>query len=247
MPSVTPQEFPLARPLVLVLKQFLLDRSLLTAFTGGLSSYCLFLMATRYLQEQPSSWNDCGSVLMGFLDFYGNTFDPRSTGISVKRRQYFSRSNYVQQAAVHSHHPLEQHMWNVPHQQQPMVNTGSSMEIDPDSPDLSRRHSFTEAARGLAGNTNSNIMASSPGTQHGMKPPRFQLKRTSSHHSVNHQINHHGQQHQTSPPIQAGLPYTFDPLFVEDPLDSGNNVGRNAFRIFQVRVSLFSYHSHGVI
>ncbi len=28
--------------------------------------------------------------------------------------------------------------------------------------------------------------------------------------------------------------YTFDPIFVEDPLASGNNVLRNAFRITQV-------------
>jgi Nucleotidyltransferase domain len=64
-------ELPMIRPLVLILKQFLLDRALLTAYTGGLSSYCLFLMVARYLQEQPSSWGDCGSLLMGFLDFYG--------------------------------------------------------------------------------------------------------------------------------------------------------------------------------
>jgi hypothetical protein len=65
-------ELPMLRPLVLVLKQFLQDRCLLTAYTGGLSSYCLFLMVARYLQEQPSSFGDCGSLLMGFLDFYGN-------------------------------------------------------------------------------------------------------------------------------------------------------------------------------
>ena len=66
------EEYPLIRPLVLVLKQFLLDRSLLTGYTGGLSSYCLFLMTARYLQEQPVPWADCGALLMGFLDFYGN-------------------------------------------------------------------------------------------------------------------------------------------------------------------------------
>jgi hypothetical protein len=31
-------------------------------------------------------------------------------------------------------------------------------------------------------------------------------------------------------------PCTFDPLFVEDPLNPHNNVGRNAFRIFQIKV-----------
>jgi hypothetical protein len=66
------EELPLIRPLVLVLKQFLLDRCLLTAYTGGLSSYCLFLMVARYLQDQPPASGDCGSLLMGFLDFYGN-------------------------------------------------------------------------------------------------------------------------------------------------------------------------------
>lgn len=72
MVTQTMVELPMLRPLVLVLKQFLLDRCLLTAYTGGLSSYCLFLMVARYLQEQPSSWGDWGSLLMGFLDFYGN-------------------------------------------------------------------------------------------------------------------------------------------------------------------------------
>jgi len=30
-------------------------------------------------------------------------------------------------------------------------------------------------------------------------------------------------------------PYKFDPLFIEDPLDKGNNVGRNCFRVQQVQ------------
>jgi DNA polymerase sigma len=29
--------------------------------------------------------------------------------------------------------------------------------------------------------------------------------------------------------------FTFDPLFVEDPLSASNNVGRNAFRINQIQ------------
>ena len=39
-----------------------------------------------------------------------------------------------------------------------------------------------------------------------------------------------------------GRPFTFDPLFVEDPLSSGNNVGRNAFRIFQVQRAFSDAH-----
>lgn len=45
----------------------------------------------RYLQEQTCQM-DSGSLLLGFLDFYGNHFDPRTTGISVGRSRYFSRS-----------------------------------------------------------------------------------------------------------------------------------------------------------
>jgi hypothetical protein len=39
-----------------------------------------------------------------------------------------------------------------------------------------------------------------------------------------------------------GMPYTFDPLFVEDPLSEGNNVGRNAFRIVQVQRAFSDAH-----
>lgn len=156
------------RPLVLVLKQFLLDRGLLTAYTGGLSSYCLFLMVARYCQEQCPTWNDRGSLLMGLLDFYGNFFDPRTTGISVRSRRYFSRFD-------------ENHF-----------------------PDTARRNNVAT------------------------KPPRFQpLSRQSSFRTA--EANQ----------LQSGK---FDPMWVEDPLNPGNNVGRNAFRIFQVQRAFSDAH-----
>ena len=156
------------RPLVLVLKQFLLDRGLLTAYTGGLSSYCLFLMVARYCQEQSPTWNDRGSLLMGLLDFYGNFFEPRTTGISVRTRRYFSRFG---------------------------------------------ENEYQEARRN---NTTS-------------KPPRFQpLIRQSSFQTA-----------QQSNKLQPGK---FDPIWVEDPLNPGNNVGRNAFRIFQVQRAFSDAH-----
>jgi DNA polymerase sigma len=49
----------------------------------------------------------------------------------------------------------------------------------------------------------------------------------------------HGPQFSTG---QSGRPYTFDPLFVEDPLSAANNVGRNAFRIFQVQRAFSDAH-----
>lgn len=53
------------------------------------------------------------------------------------------------------------------------------------------------------------------------------------------------QQQQQSAPMPEGsqaMPYTFDPLFVEDPLSDGNNVGRNAFRIFQIQRAFSDAH-----
>mmetsp|Transcript_811 Transcript_811/g.1331 ORF Transcript_811/g.1331 Transcript_811/m.1331 type:complete len:226 (+) Transcript_811:1-678(+) len=179
----------MVRPLVLVLKQFLLDRGLLTAYTGGLSSYCLFLMVARYCQEQAPSWNDCGSQLMGLLDFYGNFFDPRITGISVRTRQYFFRS----QEAQHSQQQVpEAQGWNTPHQTQ--------------FPDLTKRNSFSS------------------------KPHR--------HQPLHRQVSFQNTQTNTSQ-FKSGK---YDPIWVEDPLNPGNNVGRNAFRIFQVQRAFSDAH-----
>ena len=38
------------------------------------------------------------------------------------------------------------------------------------------------------------------------------------------------------------VPYKFDPLFIEDPLNPGNNVGRNCFRVLQVQKSWTDVH-----
>lgn len=209
MISKVMQELPMVQPLVLVLKQFLKDRSLLTAYTGGLSSYGLFLMVTRYLQEYPSSWGDCGSLLMGFLDFYGNSFDPRATGISVARRQYFARINYAQ----------SQPRWNAGFPQHLASSSSSSVG---GRPDLVRRNSFNE-----------NATMDSPQYP---RPPRFQPP---LHHRVPHQYKCPQEQAAYDQSIR---PYTFDPLFIEDPLSEGNNVGRNAFRIFQVQRAFSDAH-----
>lgn len=133
------QSYPLLRPLVLVLKAFLTRKCLCEAFTGGLSSYALLLIATRFLQAvEGTEITDVGSVLLGLLQFFGENFDPRYTGISILRRCYFPRAY----------------------------------------------DSF----------------------QGGDERPEI-----------------------------AFIPFKFDPLFIEDPLTQGNNVGRNCFRILQVQ------------
>lgn len=235
------RELPMVRPLVLVLKQFLIDRSLLTAYTGGLSSYCLFLMLTRYLQEQSTSWSDCGALLMGFLDFYGNSFDPRATGLSVRRRQYFARTIFARK------YTPEQPMWNANHQQH-HVPAPSRSSIDM-RPDFLRRHSFSDrefADANVTGDASRSVHANFGGANgidasrsvHTMRPPRYQAPyRNSACYPPQT-----GQGHINAAAHASARPYTFDPLFVEDPLCMGNNVGRNAFRIFQVQRAFSDAH-----
>ena len=261
----TIQEYPVCRPLMLVLKQFLLDRGLLTAYTGGLSSYGLFLMLSRYLQEQNiGSWTDCGSLLIGFLDFYGNNFDPRQVGVSARNRQFFSRPYHSQQPQQFESQPI----WNA----SPSVVSQIGAEGG-GFPDLNRRHSFAETVpRNAIGNvksgtagprsvapasgstvTTASTALKSPIKHNPPKPPRIQTKRSSSHLSLHNEYpvtSHspkileplpHRLQGQVPLPYTTVPPsapiYTFDPLMCEDPLNPTNNIGRNTFRIFQVLVS----------
>lgn len=81
-------QFPAAIPLALVLKQFLSDRSLDQSYSGGLSSYCLVLLITRFLQHEHhhgrSINQNLGSLFMDFLYFFGNVFDPRQMRVSIQ-------------------------------------------------------------------------------------------------------------------------------------------------------------------
>ena len=99
--------------------------------------------------------------------------------------------------------------------------SSSSSSVGGGRPDLVRRNSFNE-----------NATMDSPQYP---RPPRFQPP---SHHRVPRQYNSQEQ----AAYDQSGRPYTFDPLFIEDPLSEGNNVGRNAFRIFQVQRAFSDAH-----
>jgi len=58
---------PAIRPLVLVLKQGLCDRSLSESYNGGLSSYALFIMVTRYVEEANPNAGTPPSAYRPFL------------------------------------------------------------------------------------------------------------------------------------------------------------------------------------
>ncbi|EPS65873.1 hypothetical protein M569_08904, partial [Genlisea aurea] len=92
------EQLPALTPLALVLKQFLADRGLDQSYSGGLNSYCLILLITRFLQHEhhhgrpihqarirlARRFVSYGSLLMDFLYFFGNVFDPRQMRISVQ-------------------------------------------------------------------------------------------------------------------------------------------------------------------
>ncbi|RDY06872.1 Non-canonical poly(A) RNA polymerase protein Trf4-1, partial [Mucuna pruriens] len=111
MVKVLTEQFPAATPLALVLKQFLADRSLDQSYSGGLSSYCLVLLIIRFLQHEhhlgrPINQN-YGSLLMDFLYFFGNVFDPRQMRISVQGSGlYIKRERGCSIDPIHIDDPL---------------------------------------------------------------------------------------------------------------------------------------------
>jgi non-canonical poly(A) RNA polymerase PAPD5/7 len=94
--------YPPVRPLTIVLKQFLAQRSLNEPYTGGVGSFMLSLMVVSFLQHRcrieqhhnlNMSWN-LGSLLMDFLYLYGSdSFNYGTTGISVTNfGKYFDKN-----------------------------------------------------------------------------------------------------------------------------------------------------------
>ena len=80
---------PVLAPLLLVLKQLLVERGLHDAFTGGLSSYALTVMATAlvapYSLQAPESRPCLGALFVQFLSTFGSAnFDPRRFGVVVR-------------------------------------------------------------------------------------------------------------------------------------------------------------------
>ncbi len=81
--------FSILPHLVLVLKQFLLQRDLNEVYTGGISSYSLILMTVNFLQLHPNldavrrDPAHLGILLLEFFELYGYKFNYLKTGIRV--------------------------------------------------------------------------------------------------------------------------------------------------------------------
>jgi non-canonical poly(A) RNA polymerase PAPD5/7 len=87
-------EYAPLRPLSIVLKYFLQQRSLNETYIGGLGSYALILMITSYLQRErklrgDSYEKDFGLLLLGFFKFYGKEFNYFTTGISLLKGGFY--------------------------------------------------------------------------------------------------------------------------------------------------------------
>lgn len=93
---------PILHSLIIVVKQLLREKGLNNAFTGGLSSYAVALMALYLIERQgmteESGPEALGQLLMEFLEFYGMTFSYATTGISLKPEafgEYFLASHLL--------------------------------------------------------------------------------------------------------------------------------------------------------
>ncbi|KAL3672190.1 hypothetical protein V7S43_002852 [Phytophthora oleae] len=97
-------DLPRLKPLLMVIRQFLREKALNSAFTGGLSSYAVTLLAVFMMEmqrhqeeeeeEQEGGEADetpedketmrLGQLLLDFLEYYGTSFDYYTTGLSLK-------------------------------------------------------------------------------------------------------------------------------------------------------------------
>ncbi|KAL3913053.1 MAG: hypothetical protein SGPRY_008121, partial [Prymnesium sp.] len=93
---------PALQPLVLVLKELLRTHNLKSAFTGGLSSYALVVLVSRFLidrhsfryeqegakvdgEPRPATIESLGALFLECLHFLGSVFDPQNHAVYTGR------------------------------------------------------------------------------------------------------------------------------------------------------------------
>ncbi|XP_046677397.1 terminal nucleotidyltransferase 4B-like isoform X2 [Homalodisca vitripennis] len=105
------KKYPVLGKLVLVLKQFLLQRNLNEVFTGGISSYSLILMTISFLQLHPRQAPDgfadqnLAVLLIEFFELYGRKFNYMKTAIRVKEGGTYIAKEEVQKDMIDGHRP----------------------------------------------------------------------------------------------------------------------------------------------
>ncbi|CAH0480413.1 unnamed protein product [Peronospora belbahrii] len=251
-------EFPPLAPMMLILKSFAIERGLAVAYSGGLSSYALLLLVARYLQEHSDTMPngfanasravqhslstvqagvaDFGLMLMGFLDFYGNRFDPRTTGISVASRCFLNRESAFM-AGPGTSGIGDPHQ--VPHQYQQQYAADDAAVDDRTSQYGYGQHRQMPAQPHIQMLSPHSEAAPAPGCRRYGYRSSLDLPASRALDGMNAAtglLDHQQLQQQTYDP------HKFDPVFIEDPLCPSNNVGRNCFRIMQIRRAFSAAH-----
>lgn len=104
------EKYPCLSRLVMVLKQFLLQRDLNEVFTGGISSYSLILMSISFLQLHPRPErlhqpHNLGVLLIEFFELYGRKFNYVKTAIRVKNGGSYVAKDEIQKEMNDGHRP----------------------------------------------------------------------------------------------------------------------------------------------
>jgi len=91
-------QYPLLRPLTLVVKYYLKQNFLNDTWSGGIGSYTLVILIISYLQNHTKSGGESdeenlADLLIGFFDFYGTKFNYTENGISVKDKGYYNKKS----------------------------------------------------------------------------------------------------------------------------------------------------------
>lgn len=86
------RNYPHLKKVAVLLKHFLAVNNLNIAYLGGISSYSAVLLIVAYMNNfklylSPSLTPS--RLLMGFLDFYSNCFDPRYYGVNTTNGMSF--------------------------------------------------------------------------------------------------------------------------------------------------------------
>ncbi|XP_042319853.1 terminal nucleotidyltransferase 4A isoform X1 [Sceloporus undulatus] len=104
------KKYSLLPYLILVLKQFLLQRDLNEVFTGGISSYSLILMAISFLQLHPRIDakrldENLGMLLIEFFELYGRNFNYLKTGIRIKNGGAYIAKEEIMKVMTNGYRP----------------------------------------------------------------------------------------------------------------------------------------------
>jgi len=128
------EALPPLRPLTFVLKYFLAARGLNEPYSGGVGSFMLQLMIVAFLQhrerdavnfQRPSVYN-LGSLLLEFLEMYGNDMNYLTTGISVRLDGFFFPKGAADRKAIFGSGARSESLLALENPLDPTQNVGQS-------------------------------------------------------------------------------------------------------------------------